>query len=378
MKKTIHISRTLVGVLFIFSGLVKAIDPLGLAYKMQEFFEVWAGSGILKGIMLWLDGHALLFSIIMITLEVVLGVALLLGWRIKHVCWSLLLLMLFFTFLTSYVLFSGKIRACGCFGDCIPLTPIQTFTKDIILLSLVVLQLFNMKYITPIFNVSTTRTIILSSVFITLGIQWYVLRHLPLRDCLPYKKGNDLLKLRQMPADAVPDKFEYVFIYQKNGEKKEFAANSLPDSSWQYVDRKQTLVQKGINNTPLINDFTFTSTSGNDTTTAILSQPDEYYLLFIKDLDSYPDNWNNDRKLIEKAAIEKRAIYLVTGQPDKVKERFTGKFPIDGKPYEPVIFSCDVTAIKTAARANPTVFLMKGPVVRGKWSWVDFGDIIKE
>ena len=117
MKIIVNIARVLVGCLFIFSGLVKAIDPLGLAYKMQEFFEVWAASGYLKGMMDLLYDQALLFSVLMIALEVLLGVALLLGWRLNPVSWFLLALTLFFTFLTSYVLFSGKIRACGCFGN---------------------------------------------------------------------------------------------------------------------------------------------------------------------------------------------------------------------------------------------------------------------
>ena len=174
MKTAVNISRIIVGGLFIFSGLVKAIDPLGLAYKMQEFFEVWGNDGIMKGLMGWLDGQALMFSILMITLEVVLGVALLLGWKKNIVSWLLLLLMLFFTFLTSYVLFSGKIRACGCFGDCIPLTPIQTFTKDIVLLILVLLILSGRKYISPIFSNTINGTVFLISLIGVLGLQWYV------------------------------------------------------------------------------------------------------------------------------------------------------------------------------------------------------------
>ena len=150
MKPAVTIVRLLTGLLFIFSGLVKAIDPLGLAYKMQEFFEVWGQSNALKPMMNALDSYAISFSIIMITLEVVVGLALLLGWQKRLTVWILLLLMLFFTFLTSFVLFTGKIRACGCFGDCIPLTPIQTFTKDIVLLLFVLFLLFNTKYIHPI------------------------------------------------------------------------------------------------------------------------------------------------------------------------------------------------------------------------------------
>ena len=182
MKAVVNISRVIVGSVFIFSGLVKAIDPSGLAYKMQEFFEVWAAEGILKGMMMWLNGHAALFSVVMITLEVVLGVALLLGWRTKLVSWLLLLLMLFFTFLTSYVLFSGKIRACGCFGDCIPLTPIQTFAKDIILLLLVLLILVKRKHINPLFSGTINLFLVLLALLAVVGLQLYVFRHLPVKD----------------------------------------------------------------------------------------------------------------------------------------------------------------------------------------------------
>lgn len=377
MKKTVNIARVLVGLLFIFSGLVKAIDPLGLAYKMQEFFEVWGSDGFMRSAMDWFHGYALWLSLFMITLEVVLGVALLVGWQIKWVSWLLLLLMVFFTFLTSYVMFSGKIRACGCFGDCIPLTPSQTFTKDIILTVLVLLIVYNRKIIRPFFSHHFNGALVLIALLGVAFLQGYVLRHLPVKDCLPYQKGNDLLKLREMPANAIPDKYDYVFIYQKNGEKKEFHTNELPDSSWQYVDRKQTLIQKGSNNVPLINDFTFTSQSGNDTTSAILGQPGEYYLLFIKELDNYPVNWNDDISLINKLVAAGKPIYIVTGQPQKVREKFAGKCRPDGAVYEPIIFTCDVTAIKTAARANPTVFKMKGPVVQGKWSWADFGVLLK-
>ncbi len=371
MKVIVNIARVLVGALFIFSGLVKAIDPLGLAYKMQEFFEVWAADGYMKGLMMWLHGHALLFSVIMISLEVILGVALLLGIGKKLTAWLLLLLMLFFVFLTSYVLFSGKIRACGCFGDCIPLTPIQTFTKDIILLVLVLLILIRINYIKPIFSNTINLALLLLSIAGVVFLQWYVLKHLPLKDCLPYKVGNDLYKLRQMPADAVQDKYSYTFTYEKDGVKKEFT--TIPDSTWKYVDRKQILVQKGKNNVPLINDFSFTTESGTDTTEAILGEDREYYLLFIKTLEDYPANWDKDIQLINSIQKKKIPIYIVTAQPDKVKEKFAGKI----ESGLPPVFTCDVTAIKTAARANPTVFKMKGPVVEGKWSWADFGDIIK-
>ncbi len=139
MKSIVSVIRIIVGVLFIFSGLVKAIDPLGLAYKMQEFFEIWAQSGFLPGFMHLLNDFALPFSIIMITFEIVAGVAVLVGWRMNLFSWLLLLLIIFFTFLTGYAYLSGKFRSCGCFGDCIPITPQVSFIKDIFLTVFIVI-----------------------------------------------------------------------------------------------------------------------------------------------------------------------------------------------------------------------------------------------
>lgn len=370
MRLLVNIARILVGCLFIFSGLVKAIDPLGLAYKMQEFFEVWAGDGFLKGLMDLLHEHALWFSILMITLEVILGVALLLGWRKKMVSWLLLLMILFFTFLTSYVLFSGKIRACGCFGDCIPLTPVQTFTKDIILLILVLLILYGGRHIKPLFSNNINISVFLISLFAVLGLQWYVLKHLPVKDCLPFKTGNNILELRKMPKDAVPDRYDYVFVYKKNGTSKEFKVDNLPDSTWEFAERKQLLIEKGKNNVPLINDFILKTESGNDTTVSILSQAGEYYLLFAKEFDTGKDKWY--KGFTEFYSTSKVPVYLVTADPKTAGEIFlrAGNTGI-------TIFTCDVTAIKTAARVNPTLYLMNGPVIKNKWSWEDAKNILK-
>ncbi|MFN8243510.1 MAG: DoxX family membrane protein [Ferruginibacter sp.] len=370
MKALVNISRILVGVLFIFSGLVKAIDPRGLAYKMGEFFDAWRESGILPGLMDWLNSHALLFSVVMISLEVILGVLLLLGEWKKMTAWLLLVLMAFFTFLTSYVLFSGKIRACGCFGDCIPLTPIQTFTKDIILLVLVLLILFFNRHIQPVFPAKFRLGIFVLAFIGVAGLQWYVLRHLPVKDCLPYKPGNNILELRKMPKDAVPDKFSYTFIYEKGGVKKEFGMDALPDSSWTYVDRKQVLVEKGRNNVPLINDFSFTTSSGNDTTEAILGQPGNYYLLFVNSKFPGDEEWSATTAFM---ALRNKnlPLYVITSQPAEVDILFNkGR-----EPMQVPVFSCDMTAIKTAARNNPVLFLMKGPVIQRKWSWADFSSI---
>src|SRR5580704_8489115 len=182
MKLFISLVRTVVGVLFIFSGLVKADDPLGLSYKMQEFFEVWN--------IHFLDHLTLAFSIGMIVFEIVAGVAVLLGWRMRLFSWLLLLLIIFFTFLTGYAYLSGKVRECGCFGDCIPLTAGQSFTKDLVLVVLILFVFAFRKTIRPsLSTVGSIAVLILSTIF-SIAFQWYVLVHLPVIDCLPYKIGQ--------------------------------------------------------------------------------------------------------------------------------------------------------------------------------------------
>ena len=376
MKVFVTVARIFTGLLFIFSGLVKAIDPKGLAFKMQEFFEAWSGSGFMPGLMKTFDQYALAFSIMMITLEVIVGVALLIGWKKKITIAVLLLLMLFFTFLTSYVLFTGKIRACGCFGDCIPLTPVQTFTKDIVLLLLAVFLLLNTNYISPIAKPFFSFLYVLAATMLVLFLQWYVLRNLPLADCLPYKKGNNIVELRKMPANAIPDKFDFLFIYKKDGVQKEYKADATPDSSWEFVDRKQTLLQKGSNNIPVISDFSLTTENGNDSTDAILNIAGEYYLLYIQDLETYPKNWDGDIELVKKLIIQKKEFYIVTSQIVKVKNRFKDLLSKANIDIATVKFlSCDATVMKTVARVNPTLYLMNGPVVKDKLSWTAFKNI---
>ena len=370
MKPAVTITRIIVGILFIFSGLIKAIDPLGLAYKMQEFFEAWSANGFMIGVFNWLHNYAIIFSSIMITLEVGAGVGLLIGWQKKIITWLLLLMSVFFTFLTAYALYSGKVRECGCFGECIPLSPLQTFIKDLVLLALVLLIFFNRKYIVPAFKTVHLVGLMFLSIMLTAYLQSRALEHLPLIDCLPYKKGNNILELRKMPADATFDKFTYSFVYKKGNEQKEFTVNNLPDSTWQFVEQKQKLIEKGNGKLPLINDFSLTDANGNDSTEAILGQKGEYYLFFLKTMAEDNNNWTPQfNYLWQNVQLKKRKLYVVTADKDAVDSFFNIK-----NHYNVPVFVCDVIAIKTAARCVPTLFLMNGPVVEGKWSWLDINE----
>ncbi len=355
MKITLTIFRWLVGLLFIFSGLIKANDPLGLSYKMLEFFEAWNWH--------FLDNYTLAFAFLMNVFEVLAGVAIIIGWRIKLFSWLLLLLIIFFTFLTSYVLFSGKITACGCFGDCVPLTPLQTFEKDIALLLMILLLFFNTGKIKSFFASFKSFIILAVTVVLVTGIQFYVLRHLPFLDCLPYKKGNDLLEQMKIPAGALPDSFAIQYKYTKNGKTVEFGADHFPadfDSTYQYVDRYDRLVRKGTAEAKIV-DLSFQTLSGNDTTQAILHENNRYLLLFVKDF-SNADDWKEQFQIVLKAALKKNIpVYLVTSQAGVASSLFSNV----------MILKCDATVIKTAARVTPTYFLMQGALILQKYSYAD-------
>ncbi|HKO81044.1 MAG TPA: MauE/DoxX family redox-associated membrane protein, partial [Chitinophagaceae bacterium] len=192
MKLLLSISRILVGLLFIFSGLVKANDPHGLSYKMQEFFELWD--------MTQFNSWTLAFSILMNAFEIIAGFALLIGWRIKLFSWLLLLLILFFTFLTGYTYITGKPTNCGCFGDCIPITSKTSFLKDVVLTILIGFIFWQRNKVSPLFSKRISATLMAVITVISFGIQWYALNYLPLVDCLPYKKGNSITEKMKIPA----------------------------------------------------------------------------------------------------------------------------------------------------------------------------------
>src|SRR5688572_17092290 len=206
MKALVNIVRIIVGLLFIFSGLVKANDPHGLSYKMQEFFELWDMSQF--------HSWTLTLSILMNAFEIIAGFALLLGWRIRLFIWLLLLLILFFTFLTGYTYVTGKPTNCGCFGDCIPITSKTSFLKDVLLTILIGLLFWKQKYIRPLLANKANTLAMLLVILFSFGIQWYTLNYLPIFDCLPYKVGKNINAQMQIPADGVPDSMVITYVYK--------------------------------------------------------------------------------------------------------------------------------------------------------------------
>jgi uncharacterized membrane protein YphA (DoxX/SURF4 family) len=368
MKLLLNISRIVVGVLFIFSGLVKANDPLGLSYKMQEFFEVWH--------LYFSDSYTLVFSVLMIAFEIIAGVAVLAGWKMNLFSWLLLLLIIFFTFLTGYAVFSGKIKECGCFGDCIKLTANQSFLKDLGLLLLIGFIFLNRHKIKPLLSPANSFLVIIFTTIFCFAFQWFVLVHLPVVDCLPYKKGHNISEKMKIPPGAIPDSTVISFVYNVNGKETEFSSDNFPedfnDSVYKFVRRYDKLVRKG-NAEAAIKDFGLTTVYGNDTTEAILQKDGYTLLLFVKNGYSKGE-WIDVLSAINSVSSQKQIErYIVTNIAiDRLRTEAPGEF------HDLIPLLCDATAIKTAARANPTLYLLRKGTILNKWSYADFDKALME
>ncbi len=359
MKVTVNIARVIVGVLFIFSGLVKANDPLGLSYKMQEFFELWG--------MHQFNSWTLLMSMLMNAFEIIAGFALLLGWRIKLFSWLLLLLIVFFTFLTGYTYVTGTPKNCGCFGDCLPITPKTSFVKDLILLVLIGLLFWKQKFIKSLFPGKTTTISMFGITLLSFGMQWYALSYLPFVDCLPYKKGNNINEKMKMPSNAIPDSTVITFIYEKEGKQVEFTADKFPadfnSTAYKLIKRYDRIVRKGKNNQPPISGFNLSGVTNEDSTQVILQQP-YAILLFCEDFSVPVSKWEKKFSAIYADAKAKNIpAYLVTTQPTEAAIKLSGTSFSNIQ-----VFKCDNTAIRTAARTNPCLYVLKQGTILGKWS----------
>jgi DoxX len=368
MKKIfLHTARLLVGILFIFSGLIKANDPLGLSYKMQEFFEVWH--------MPALDAYTLGFSILMIVFEILAGVAVILGWRMRIFAWLLLLLIIFFSFLTGYALLSGKIRECGCFGNCIPLEAMGSFIKDLILLLLIGILFMYRKEIESRISKNSSLLILGLTLVFSFSIQWFALRYLPLVDCLPFKKGANIPEKMKPPVGAIPDSTVIHFVYEKNQKTSEYTADQLPadlDSSYIFIKRYDKLIRKG-NSEPEIKDFSLLSESGNDSTLQILEKPGYQLMLISRNFPETNPYWNKSFILLYTLARSKNIpVFLATSNRAEAMA-YLGANALNL--YIPV-FGCDATAVKTAARADPTLYLLKKGTILDKWSYASLDQAV--
>src|SRR6266487_992239 len=372
MKKSLIVIRWIVGLLFIFSGLIKANDPLGLSYKMQEFFEVWGLQN--------LNNYTLAFALVMNVFEVLAGVAVIIGWRMRLFSWLLLLLIIFFTFLTGYAYISGNIKTCGCFGDCIPLTPFASFIKDIVLLVLVIILFMNRRNTRPAIMTPVPQVLLLLCIIGVVLFQNYVLDYLPVKDCLPYKKGSNIIESMHVLKSAAPTIRKLTFEYRKNDKIIEFPSDSFPsdfDSTYEFIKRYDKVIKQGTDEAPIV-DFTLQSISGTDTTLSVLNRPNYYVMLFVNDFSNYREWHNKDfEELLNKLKAKNLPLFIVTSDRNKALELFP-QDAAHGNNAKVTILICDGIVIKTAARVNPTYFIMQLANIKGKYSYKNIDKVINQ
>jgi uncharacterized membrane protein YphA (DoxX/SURF4 family) len=355
--------RILVGLLFIFSGLIKANDPLGFSYKLEEYFEVFH--------MTFFNDIALPLCIVLCALEMILGFTLLIGIRINTVVWGLLLLIIFFGFLTFYSAFFKVVQTCGCFGDAIPLTPWQSFAKDMVLLALVLVVFFNRKGIRPLVGEKAEKIWLTAAVVISLGIGLYTYNFLPVFDFLPYKVGNNIPDQMKTPPGALPNQYELTYHLknkatgaEKSMNDKEYLKSGIwKDANWQIQgDPERKLIKKGFE--PKIRDLGINDGHGSDYTQELLSNP--FYNLVVVAYDLHHTN--------EAALGRLNALAINLKQNYNMRTvMLTAASPADAAAFSKAhnlvfeIFHADGVPLKTMVRANPGVMLLKNGTVINKW-----------
>jgi uncharacterized membrane protein YphA (DoxX/SURF4 family) len=362
MKTFLWVLRIIIGVVFIFSGVVKANDPMGLVYKMDEFFDVLNMTFMLP--------YSFIFSVTMIAFEITCGVAVLIGAAFNIFATLLLLLNIFFTFLTGYALYSGKVKECGCFGACIPLSPQATFNKDVFLTIVAIILFIYRSRIKGLFDRHVNTAIMILTVVIAAGIQWWALQHLPFNDCMPYKPGSNIWVKMQPGPDYKPAEIESVFIYEKNGQKKEFTTTTIPwqDSTWKYVDRKDKTIKEATGE-PEIHDFILTDSDKNDQTKAVLTAPGYTIFWFVRNPQGpHLEKLDQISKLAAKAKELHIPFYCLCSADMETSMAFMKKIGMANVP----VFTLDGTASKTAMRTDPGLMVIKDGLVVQKWSYRDY------
>lgn len=372
MKIITQVCRFLVGALFIFSGVVKAIDPAGTAIKMEEYFEVFAGY-LPKLNFLWhfLAHQALSVSVFMIVLEILLGITLILGIWKKFTLWSLALIIIFFTFLTWFSAKTGKVTDCGCFGDFIKLEPKQSYHKDLVLSVLILVIIIGARNIQLLFSRKLSTLIFGILTIVTLAFTFRNIYYEPIVDFRPYTVGTSIPDCLQLPPDAKKPITEMVFIYKnKETGKEERFNNTFPQDidNWTFVDREDKIIQKG--DEPKCKDFAIRDANGNDNSAGFFDEEEYVFLIICPNIKKASDR-GFDKLLPVCKAAEKdhRYVFMLTGSVLEDVEKYKIEHKI---PYE--TYSTDETPLKTIMRSNPGLLILKKGVIVAKFHYNELPD----
>ncbi len=363
MRFLVWFSRIFVGVLFIISGLIKLNDPVGFSFKLEEYFS--QGVLDLPFLMPW----ALAISIFVVILEVVLGVFLLLGFRPKFTIWSLLLMIVFFTFLTFYSAYFNKVTDCGCFGDAIKLTPWESFTKDVILLVLILILFWGRRMIKPLFSTKVNWTLASVSVLLCVLFANRVLNHLPSIDFRPYKIGANIQEGMSVPEDAPKPIYEYAWKFKVNGEDKIMVTNGeYPTVDGEFIGVETTEIQKGYE--PPIHDFTI-ERDGTDLSAELLEEQKLMMVVAYDLAKSDLEAFKSVAKIVEQANDKG---FKVIGMSASSQEKANAVIQEYGLDLD--FYFTDETTLKTIVRSNPAVLLLEQGTITQKVHYNDLDKLI--
>lgn len=351
-----NVSRYLIGIVFIFSGFVKAIDPWGSAFKFSDYLEAFGIDFLLP--------FTLILAILLSTAELLIGLTLFLKLRMRVTSWALLIFMIFFTCLTFFSALTNPVTDCGCFGDALILTNWQTFFKNIVFLIPTIIVFYQRNKFIPTFHpiAEWSVTAVLTTSIVLLSV--YCIRNLPLYDFLPYKAGANIPELMVVPEGVPVDQYETLLIYEKDGVKEEFTLDSpekpWSDSTWTWVETINKLVKKGY--VPPIHDFSLVSQENVDITDDVLTDTGYSFLIVCYNLTK-----SNTRGLdvmndfAERAVNEGYKVYGMTSTTKKIIDTMG--------PFNFEFYTTDDITLKTMIRSNPGILLIRGGVVLGKWHW---------
>lgn len=356
MKRIIAgICRTLLGVVFIFSGVVKAIDPLGTVYKIEDYLKAFGGffTDLLPMAEVAAWG--------LIVLELLLGICMLFNVRTQWTAWIALLFYCVMTPLTLYIALTNPVSDCGCFGDAIVLTNWQTFWKNIVLILLAIILIALRKSVHALWQTWMECVIAVVAIVVAVLFMAWTKNHLPVKDFRPYKIGNHIPTLMEYPEDAEPDQYEISLIYAKEGVEQTFTLENYPkgDSTWTYIRTESKLIKKGYE--PPIHDFEIINTYGEDITWDILESEDPITLVIMYDLTKAD---KNQMDKVESLLSDEEKEYILTGSSTDEIIALSLEYPT----LSERICTCDPVTLKTIVRANPGVIVVQNGVIIDKYN----------
>lgn len=347
--------RILIGLVFIFSGTVKAIDPMGGAIKIDDYLGAF-GLGQLQS-------FAVMLSFNLSAIEFTLGVCLLLGVYRRYTSLLTLIFMAFMTPLTLYLALFNPVSDCGCFGDALVISNWETFFKNVVLLAAAVVVFVYNQRLTAFYTYKVYWFVALFAYVYAIGFAYRNYNHLPVVDFRPYKVGANIPRLMEIPEGAPQDEYAYAFIYEKDGVKKEFSLDDVPagDSTWTFVESKTELIREGY--VPPITSFPVYNEKGEDVSERLLHDTTAVLLLVSPKLEKADDARIDEINEIYDYALERGMdFYCVTGSGEEAIGQW-----IDNTGAEYPFLKADDVLLKTIIRSNPGLVLLKEGTILGKW-----------